>query len=106
MSNEKCFPKDAIQPAGMLFASSVNFLGALAGLIVSPETRTNPFFYCAMFTSCLYMASNGLRVKQLWNKPKEIVPLNTVIVERITRINETKIEMAEEALNRYYAGRN
>jgi membrane carboxypeptidase/penicillin-binding protein len=92
---KKCLPAAAYQPAGMLFASSLNFFGAIASLIAIPSSRNNPFFYTAMVTSGIYMASNIIKVAQELSKDRQ-----KTWQEKETSRQE--LSVLEEGLNKYY----
>jgi hypothetical protein len=92
---KKCLPPSAYQPAGMLLASSLNFFGAVAGLITVPDSRTNPFFYTAMVTSSIYMLSNGLKVFQEIKK-------DTQKTWKGIEQQKRELSIMEEGLNKYY----
>jgi len=70
LTNKAC-NGDIIHPLGMMFASSLNLCGALTSLIVSSKDRGNPFYYTAMATSAIYIASNAVKVAQVYQKNKQ-----------------------------------
>ena len=68
MSKEKEVPwTKYIQPAGMTLASSVNLMAAAGHLLFQKSEDThNPFYFATMFTSAVYIASNGYAVSQVY----------------------------------------
>jgi len=65
--------KDKLQeakwPATMLFASSINLIGAgvaiLLGADKTSDGKINPFFYTAALTSLIYTVGNAVKVNDI-----------------------------------------
>lgn len=77
--------EDLVQSIGMTIASSLNFFGAIAALVVNPDNRNNPFFYTAMTTSFLYIMSNGYKTYQLCTARLEPVELREIKVDTFAK---------------------
>ena len=110
MPKKECFPSNAIQPAGMLVASSLNFFGAIAAMIAVPSSRNNPFFYTAMVTSSIYMFSNAVKLCQEVNKERQEplttelreVAINTFVQREIARRDGDTERSMSQALDNFY----
>lgn len=67
--------KELLWPALMMLASGVNICGSIAAIAVgadkTTEGKTNPFFYTAGATSCLYFIANAYQVKNILYPEKE-----------------------------------
>lgn len=94
-------PSSAIQPAGMLLASSLNFFGAVASVMLVPSSRDNPFFFTAMITSLIYMLSNGTKLVQELRKEKPQELTEIVILGAVDREMQRREAQAKEALIKF-----
>ena len=103
--NKTCWERGMIQPLGMAIGSAINLTGAITSLIISSNSdKVNPlpFICCAMFTSFLYVTSNGYRALQIY-KHQEPTELTEVKVDNF--VGKVEAERKEKLTNSHNLGR-